>query len=146
MYANDLYQYMILPKIFDRPQYCIKLTSKLFRDITSKLYSTTIPETTKSNYEKSINGIYNNIKETFRNSLISKWVSTNEKMLKKLQDLRLVFSNNNNSLLTDDYLNNKYKSLNISLGNFQMNLFHAMVAQRKFYYGLQGEQFTEDIM
>lgn len=150
IYANDLYEYTITQhSTIDRSVYCTELTSNLFKDITTKLYSESYTMEYRRYFEGSIIEIFDKIRKTFDTSLDSvPWIPDGDKtkMSIKLNTLHLKFYSDNNTYLNDNYLNDKYKSFDLEINNFQKNLYHVLNNQRKYYYGLMQKEFNDDVL
>ncbi|KAK5646634.1 hypothetical protein RI129_005098 [Pyrocoelia pectoralis] len=149
-FANHLYETMVIPRAKDvRENYCIQLSTKLFRDISSHLYIKTWSKTQLDQIPKFLSNIFDTIKKNLAVELKqATWLDdeTRKSMLIKAKKMILTFTKENDSYNNEDYLNEKYKNIQLRKDTFMRNVVGMLEFERKSLYKLTGRLFNVDYL
>ncbi|KAF5298409.1 hypothetical protein FQR65_LT01187 [Abscondita terminalis] len=148
MYSTYLYEHLVTPiSKNDREKYCLQLSTRLFRDVSSNLYMRTWSNTELDPIQKLFVNIFDNVKNYFVNEVsVVEWLDRHSKdsMLNKAKNMTLVLNKKDDIYNNDDYLNEKYAKVNLNKKDYAKNVIEMIEFDRKMLYNITGELYTVD--
>ncbi|KAK4880219.1 hypothetical protein RN001_008365 [Aquatica leii] len=148
MYVNHLYDELVIPSAKnDRERYCVQLSTKLFRDVSSHLYMDTWPETDLIAIQKMFNNIFDTIKKNFVIELdATGWLgfASKDSILHKANNMTITFHTIEDSYNNNEILDEKYANINFMKNDFIHNVVKMLEFDRKSLFNITGELYTVD--
>lgn len=146
MYAHNLYENLVTPQAkHTREDYCIKLTSNLFNDISSNLYLKAWPSSHIDESQKILTKVFNFLKDKLKTAFQgAEWLDDDSQVhvQAKLAKMRLTFNKLEDPYNSEQYLNIKYSGLNINPGSFINNVLTMFQTHSRKRFNLQGKTFN----
>ncbi|KAK4880218.1 hypothetical protein RN001_008364 [Aquatica leii] len=148
MYVNHLYDELVIPTAKnDRERYCVQLSTKLFRDVSSHLYMDTWPETDLIAIQKMFRHIFDTIKRNFVIELnATDWLdfASKDSILHKANNMTITFHTIEDSYNNNEILDEKYANINLIKNDFMHNVVKMLEFDRKSLFNITGELYTVD--
>lgn len=149
MYAHSLYQDLVIPQArHHREDYCLKLSTKLFQNVSNNLYF----KTWKDDFIKYRNSsfeIFNQLKDKLGVEVETqdKWLDkySKQSLLDKLNSIKLIVTEESDSYNSDANLQPKYQ-IDFQKNNWPSNAVNMVTKYRKMLYSIQGSDFSIDYL
>ncbi|XP_018319405.1 endothelin-converting enzyme homolog [Agrilus planipennis] len=150
IYARELFENLVVTQTGnDREEYCLKLSSYLFPDVSSLLYSKTWFPKSKEVTEKFFAKVFLELKHNFSRTLNSvDWLddTTKTAVLLKVQNLNVAFAKADDNYNNKTYMEEKYSNLNVTSADFIGNFVQTDILRKKALYSLEGNKFSSNLV